>query len=77
MRRRGYITHARRHWPRAIWVRGQGPIALLAWCNKLSVTLHAEHEVAEAVKAMIDRHGCGHRCYRKHVIVDLDAEVAA
>lgn len=72
-RRKGYRGTARRIWKRAVWVRGQGPFAVVAYCNQTSVSLHAELADAQASRAFIDRTGCGHRCYRDHRIVDLEA----
>ena len=55
--------------PRAAWVHGAGPIALIAWCTVPPVTLWPDVSSAEESKRLIDRTGCGHACYQKHEIV--------
>lgn len=76
-RRKGYKGTARRVWPRAIWVHGQGPYAVVAYCKQTTVTLHASLEDAQASRGFIDRTGCGHRCHRAHRVIDLDDLVGA
>ena len=51
------------------WICGDGPIALLAWCRELSISLHASVESAEKNKVMIDKCCCGGCCNRQHEIV--------
>lgn len=55
--------------PRAAWVHGEGPVALIAWCNVTTVTLWPSVDDAEKSLAFIDDHGCGARCTRRHEIV--------
>lgn len=76
MKRRGYIGHAKRRWRRAAWVRGQGPYALVAYCNVTTVSLHLTYVDALCGRLFIDGCGCGHRCYRRHRIFNLDKELA-
>jgi hypothetical protein len=58
-------------WRRARWIDGNGPFALLAHCEVLTVTLHETLEEAEKDKAAIKRTGCGARCLNAHEIVDM------
>jgi len=58
-------------WRRARWIDGNGPFALLAHCDVLTVTLHATVEEAEKDKATIKRTGCGARCLNSHEIVNM------
>ena len=69
---RTYRTLAKCIWPRAAWIAGRGPFALLAHCSVLTVTLHETLESALAAKNVIDRTACGHACHRAHKIVRLD-----
>ena len=55
--------------PDAVWIRGEGDTALIAWCRTPSVTLHPDVETARHHKARIDRQGCGGACDRRHEIV--------
>lgn len=58
--------------PRALWIMGDGPYALLAWCGQLTVTLHPTRERAEAAQHLLDKTGCGGRCTNRHEVVALD-----
>lgn len=60
--------------PRAVWIVGEGPYALIAWCGVPTVTLHESLELAEWAEAMIDRYACGHMCNGRHVIVRVKLE---
>jgi hypothetical protein len=62
---------AKRLWKRAAWIHGDGPIAVIAYCNVTTVTLHSDPEVARHSVDFIDEHGCGGNCYRHHRVVDL------
>src|SRR5712692_3951594 len=65
---------ARRRWPRAGWLDGDGRFALLAPCNVLTITLWNTLADAEKAKARIDDTGCGGVCSRwPHHIVELPA----
>ncbi len=63
-------------WPRACWIVGKGPLALLAWCGELTITLWplAERDRAEQAKQAIDNLACGGRCRREagHEFARLD-----
>jgi protein involved in temperature-dependent protein secretion len=69
---RTYRTLARCMFPRAAWIAGEeGPIALLAWCDVLTVTLHQDYDAALEAKRIIDYSACGGRCTGRHEIVRL------
>ena len=65
-------TLARCIWPRAAWIHGDGPYALLAWCRVLTVSLHDDPDVALESKQTIDASACGGRCTGRHEIVRLE-----
>jgi len=71
VRHRSWNTHTACRLPRNIWVMGEGPIALLAWCDVLTISLHPDRETAQGAREWIDKTGCGHACVRHHDIVDL------
>lgn len=58
-------------WPRAAWIRGDGPFALLAHCRHLTVTLHPTIEAAMTAKQHVDAHGCGGRCDGDHEVIEI------
>jgi hypothetical protein len=62
---------ARRKWPNAVWVEGDGSFALLAHCRDLTITLWETRDKAKEAMQMIDRLACGGNCWRDHEIVDL------
>lgn len=63
---------AKRRWPDAVWITGDGPIALIAPCREMTVTLWKTREEAQQEKARIDRAGCGGMCNPvRHQIVEL------
>jgi LRP1 type putative zinc finger protein len=68
----GYIAVARRRWPAAEWIIGDGHYASVARCGTVTVMLFATPAEAERAKALIDRTGCGHACRRDHEITYLD-----
>ena len=70
---RTYKKFAECAFPRAAWVLGEGPYAIVAWCGTPTVTLWPTAE--EALNAMatgIDKTGCGHLCSRKHEVILLE-----
>lgn len=75
--RQTYLARARAWWPKAEWVIGKGRWATLAYCDVLTVMLHATEEDAEKALKFIGRIGCGHRCHRAHHLVDLDGSKPA
>jgi hypothetical protein len=68
----GYIAVARRRWPAAEWIIGDGRYASVACCGTVTVMLFATPAEAERAKALIDQTGCGHACRCDHEIADLD-----
>jgi hypothetical protein len=62
---------ARRRWPSAWQIDGDGPYAVLAHCRVLTVELFDALEQAAARRAILDDHQCGGRCCGDHEIVDL------
>jgi hypothetical protein len=69
-RHRSYETVAECLWPRATWISGDGPYAVLAHCNDLlTVNLHADQPTAEESIGALDQFGCGYACGRRHEIV--------
>ena len=69
---------AKRKWPKAEWIYGDGKYATVATCGCTSVTLHETKEKAEKAKKYIDDCGCGHACNShqerpspKHQLIDL------
>jgi hypothetical protein len=71
-RYRSYSTLAKCVWPRAAWIAGQGPFAVVAWCDVLTVTLHQDHAAALEAKRITDASACGGRCTGRHEIVRLE-----
>ena len=66
-----YTTAARRRWPRAAWITGDGRHASIAYCGTTTVMLFTSRTEADEAKASIDRFACGHDCRRQHEIIDL------
>jgi hypothetical protein len=58
--------------PSAVWVQGDGPVALIAWCGQPTVTLCADADTAKRAKATIDASGCGGSCSKRHEVVGLE-----
>ena len=69
----GYVAVARRKWPAAEWIIGEGHYASVARCGVTIVMLFTTPAEADRAKALIDRTGCGHACRGEHEITDLDA----
>ena len=69
---RTFRTFARCVWPRAAWIAGAGPFAVVAFCRVTTVTLHDNVEDAQAALAVIDGGGCGGRCRRHHRLVRIE-----
>jgi hypothetical protein len=64
-----YHGIAKKRWPAAAWIEGDGPIALVAHCGGVTVSLYPARAEAEQAKQAIDAGGCGSRCRKKHEIV--------
>jgi len=82
-----YVTIARRRWPNAAWIIGEGPYASVSschhypdheWdepCSCVTVMLFEDHAEAAEAKAFIDKLACGGCCTRDHKIVNLAADL--
>lgn len=74
-KRSAYVAKARRRYPGAEWIMGNGPYASVAHCGVISgvitIQLYATQAEAEIAKRVIDDTACGHRCHRHHEIVNL------
>jgi hypothetical protein len=69
---RSYLLEARRRWPRAIWIMGNGEYASVSYCRaQPTVMLFETLAEAERAKKAIDDTACGGRCMRRHEIVQL------
>jgi hypothetical protein len=69
---RTYTTHAKCIWPRALWIHGNGPYASVARCGRgTTIQLSQNTEDATAAKELIDNHGCGGLCQRRHELIEL------
>jgi hypothetical protein len=67
-----YLRRARKKWPRAIWIIGDGPYASVSRCPPgETVMLFGTMAGAEALKSFIDITGCCEGCRRDHVAVEL------
>lgn len=66
-----YVAQARRRWPAAEWIIGDGRYASVAYCGTTTVMLFATLAEAERAKTFIDRLACGHACRVEHEIADL------
>jgi hypothetical protein len=69
---RSYETVAECLWPKATWISGEGPYAVLAHCNELlTVSLHPDEAIAEESIGVLDQFGCGYACGRRHEIIQI------
>ncbi len=67
-----YVRSARRKWPSAIWIAGDGPYASVTRCPPgETVMLFGTMVEAETLKSFIDITGCGENCRRDHLTVEL------
>ena len=67
-----YVRRARRKWPGAIWIIGDGPYASVSRCPPgETVMLFGTMAEAEMLKSFIDSTGCGESCRRDHHAVEL------
>jgi hypothetical protein len=71
MKASSHAAEARRRWPAAAWVIGDGPWASVAYCDTTTVMLFATQAEAERAQSFIDRLACGHACVREHELVEL------
>jgi hypothetical protein len=72
MMRNQYVRIARKTWPRAVWIIGEGPYASVSrWPPGDTVMLFGSMAEAEIVTRFIDSTGCGQSCRRDHLAVEL------
>ena len=71
-RHRTYSAFARCNWPRAAWITGEGPFAVVAYCRVTTITLHTTMDGACSALDLIDAGGCGGRCTRHHKLIRLE-----
>lgn len=65
-------SKAKKLWPRAEWIAGEGRYALVAPCRVTTVTLYQSLDEATLEKERIDIMGCGGVCNpERHRIVKL------
>lgn len=62
-----FHAKARKLYPQAEWILGEGPFAVLAHCPPFTITLHKTLEEAQK----IHQAACGHTCTKQHEIIDL------
>ena len=67
----GYQSLAECRWPEAAFVTGDGPWALIAKCDMVSVALYESREEARRRRKRLDTVGCGRTCDGLHDVVDL------
>ena len=72
---RYYRTAAACIWRKALWISGDGPYALLAWCGDLTISLHPTRARAEATMIGLADKACGSRCYNEHELIILTPAV--
>jgi hypothetical protein len=71
-KRNEYVRRARKRWPRAVWIIGDGPYASVSQCPPCeAVMLFGTMAEAEMLKSFIDSAGCGESCRRDHLAVEL------
>jgi hypothetical protein len=68
----GHAAVARRRWPAAEWIIGDGRYASVARRGITTVMLFATPAEAGRAKALIDRTGCGQACRREHEVTNLE-----
>jgi hypothetical protein len=66
------LQKARKRWPKAGLIDGNGRYASLAHCRGLTVHLFETRSEAEQAKHFIDSFGCGGGCHKRHEIADLE-----
>ncbi len=69
---RTHQTLAECRWPEAAWIVGDGPYAVLAHCDMLSVVLHDTPEAAHTALARLDERRCCRACDGRHELVVLE-----
>ena len=67
----GYQSLAECRWPEAAFVTGDGPWALVARCDMVSVALYATRDEARRRRKRLDTVGCGRGCEGQHDVVEV------
>lgn len=72
-----FVSTARKLWPHAIWIIGNGQFASVSRCHP-GATVMLFESLAEAAiaKRCIDDTACGGGCRRDHILFDLKAQKA-
>lgn len=73
----GWQSLAECTWPEAAWVVGAGPVALVARCDLVAVSLYETMAEAKSHLRRLDAVGCGKTCEGDHSIVALRSDAAA
>jgi hypothetical protein len=68
---RGFQSLAECIWPTAAYVIGDGPYALIAHCDMLSVALYATAAEAGEARRRLTAVGCGRTCEGQHQLAVL------
>ena len=69
---RTWTTFAKCVWPKALWVHGDGAYASVARCGRgTTIQLYSSPIEALGAKQLIDSHGCGGLCQRRHEVIRL------
>lgn len=68
---RGFQSLAECIWPEAAYITGDGPYALVAHCDMLSVALYETATEAGDARRRLSTVGCGRTCERRHQLAVL------
>lgn len=68
---RGFQSLAECIWPDAAYITGDGPYALVAHCDMLSVALYGTAVEAGDARRRLASVGCGRTCKRRHQLAVL------
>ncbi len=69
--RNSTVCRARKLWPKAEWIEGNGRYATVASCGVLTVMLHRTRAKARQALAWIDELCCGGQCRGIHAMYDI------
>jgi hypothetical protein len=69
----GYQSLAECTFPDAAYVTGDGPYALVARCDMLSVALYETEAEVRRRRKRLETTGCGRACEHRHEVVLLGA----
>lgn len=68
---RGFQSLAECTWPDAAYITGDGPYALVAHCDMLTVALYETAIEAGRARQRLKAVGCGRTCERRHQLAVL------